>query len=187
MQNSTLISMILVSSYVSAQSVSQLDLEACLEFDNEAQRLACFEELTARGRSAEDTAITNTPSAVTDTDTVPAPCPSGRSEPAVATTPAARNQVPRVSTDPGIEQIGKRAEDVEPDTVVATVVDVTTGGFNHLYFHMDNGSVWRQVEARYFPYPRSGSFDVEISRGVLGEYQLRVEGRGRMVRIRRVE
>ena len=151
-----------------------------MEFRNDSQRLACFEALTARGQPPVES--------IADSDPAPAPLSSDRSEPAAASAPVQQSQLPRASADLGIEQLESRENEVEPDVVVATVVDVTTGGFDHLFFHMDNGSVWRQVEARYFPYPRrSDSFEVEISRGILGEYQMRVEGKGRMVRIRRVE
>lgn len=45
----------------------------------------------------------------------------------------------------------------------------------------------RELETRFVPYPRNAPFSVSISRGTLGEYRLRVEGAGRLVRIRRVQ
>ena len=69
----------------------------------------------------------------------------------------------------------------------ATVVEVTKGRNDILYFQMDNGQVWRQNEARNFSYPKNRDFDVSISRGMMGDYRLRIGDNGRMVRIRRVK
>ncbi len=81
--------------------------------------------------------------------------------------------------------------DREPKSVVATVTDVRReSGFNGvLYFHLSNGQVWRQATPGYFFFPRDQNtgFDVKISRGVMGDYQLRVDGSGPMTRIKRVK
>ena len=69
----------------------------------------------------------------------------------------------------------------------ATVLEVTKGRNDILHFQMDNGQVWRQNEARHFSYPKNRVFDVSISRGVMGDYRLRIGDNGRMVRIRRVK
>jgi len=69
----------------------------------------------------------------------------------------------------------------------ATVVEVTKGRNDVLHFQMDNGQVWRQNEARNFSYPKNRDFVVSISRGVMGDYRLRIGDNGRMVRIRRVK
>jgi hypothetical protein len=52
---------------------------------------------------------------------------------------------------------------------------------------LDNGQVWRQNEARHLEYPRSGEFDINITRGMMGDYRMRIGDNGRMVRIRRVQ
>ena len=78
-------------------------------------------------------------------------------------------------------------EPEEPRVLNATVVEVSKTGRGALVFYLDNGQVWRQIEPRYYPYPRDGEFDVTISTGMLGEYRLQVEGAGRRVTIRRVK
>lgn len=80
----------------------------------------------------------------------------------------------------------ERTGDPDQETLEATVIDVTKTGYGELVFHLDNGQVWRQQEKRYYPYPRNREFDATISRGILGEYQLQVEGTGRKVTIRRI-
>ena len=69
----------------------------------------------------------------------------------------------------------------------ATVIEVSEGRNEILYFHFANGQVWRQNEARTLTYPKSGKFDIKITRGMMGDYRMRIGDNGRMVRIRRVQ
>lgn len=91
-----------------------------------------------------------------------------------------------LSDDFGREHVAN--EEREADRrVTATVTEVTRDYTKRLVFHFENGQVWRQQEARRFQYPKNRSFDVEIARGVFGDYQLRVGGEGRMTRIKRLQ
>ncbi len=87
----------------------------------------------------------------------------------------------------GAEHLERPEVASEPDAVSATVRDVWKSGNRLLYFQFDNGQVWRQMESGYFSYPREGEFEVTIRQGVMGDYQLRVHERGRMIRIVRVK
>ena len=75
----------------------------------------------------------------------------------------------------------------ERDDIGATVTEVSESPRGNLLFHLENGQVWRQIEARYVPLPANAPFSARISRGLFGEYRLRVGGEGRLVRIRRVQ
>ncbi len=75
----------------------------------------------------------------------------------------------------------------EDEVFHATVTEVTQGHNRILFFHFDNDQVWRQIEARHLEYPRSREFDINITRGVMGDYRMRIGDNGRMVRIRRVQ
>lgn len=77
-------------------------------------------------------------------------------------------------------------QDDEPEVVTATVNEVSQGRHRVLYFHFANGQLWRQMEPGYFAYPKDGSFEVEIRQGMMGDYQMRVGGKGRMTRIVRI-
>ncbi len=81
----------------------------------------------------------------------------------------------------------EQEEPAEAQILRAVVADVTKDSRGSLVFQLDNGQVWRQIEPRYFPYPRGREFAVEISTGMMGEYRLQVEGAGRKVRIRRMK
>ena len=95
-----------------------------------------------------------------------------------------------VATEPG-DDFGRRyvedpADDNEPEVVVATINEVSQGRHKIIYFHFANGQLWRQMEPGRFQYPRDGAFEVEIRQGMMGDYQMRVDGKGRMTRIVRV-
>ena len=93
-----------------------------------------------------------------------------------------------ISDDLGREHLDEEKGDEGKKTVVgATVTRVVRGGYDVLYFHLTNGQVWRQVEARRFSYPRGEEFDVNISTGMIGDYQLRLDSGGPMTRIRRIQ
>jgi len=89
--------------------------------------------------------------------------------------------------DFGREQLTAPDQEQKKEVIKAMVVDVTQGYNKLLYFHLANGHVWRQIEVRRFQYPKSGEFEINISRGMMGEYRMRIGDKGQMVRIRRVE
>jgi FKBP-type peptidyl-prolyl cis-trans isomerase 2 len=58
---------------------------------------------------------------------------------------------------------------------------------NKLYFFtMGNGHVWRQMERQRILVPKGQAFDVVITQGTFGDYRLRIEGKGRRIRVKRV-
>lgn len=117
----------------------------------------------------------------------PAPAPAPTPTPNASAQPAAvAAEPPGTAADEFGREHLERTEDPDQETLEATVIDVTKTGYGELVFHLDNGQVWRQQEKRYYPYPRNREFAVTISRGILGEYQLQVEGTGRKVTIRRI-
>ena len=94
---------------------------------------------------------------------------------------------PQPDADFGREYVEDDEEEDDRQDVTATVNEVSPDRYKRLHFYFANGQVWRQLEARRFQYPKNEPFDVVISRGVLGDYQLRVGGKGRMTRIKRIK
>jgi hypothetical protein len=86
-----------------------------------------------------------------------------------------------------LEKTDEQKEKENDEDLRATVVDVSKGRHDILYFHLDNGQVWRQNEARHYSYPKNNEFDVTISRGMMGDYRMRIGDNGRMVRVRRIK
>lgn len=195
-----------------AQQVSQSDLESCARLASPDERLACFEALTERNRSQAAAVLSATavvePAAAglettPSTDVTPdnEPATAAADEVAAGTNAVADLPEPieaegAVTTEPAAssgglpEEAGEEylpQEREEPEVFIETVTEVEQGRNRVLYFHMQNGQVWRQMEPRRLPYPRGRPFEVEIKRGTMGDYQLRVEGEGRMTRIVRVE
>ena len=191
--------------FAAAQTVELSDLEICAGLETPELKLACYEAIVATGRrGAAAAADANTAMAPEPAVATAEPETTAESEPELAVTDsverapiasqAAQPQQPVTESTPeepaidsfGSEHLEKESAD-EPAVLEATVVDVTKTRRGSLVFYLDNGQVWRQIEPRYFPYPRDGEFDVTISTGMMGAYRLQVEGAGRRVTIRRVK
>ena len=78
----------------------------------------------------------------------------------------------------------------EVDQVVATVRELSKTVRGRALFVLDNGQTWRQLEGddvQVLEPPRGTTLKVTIARGAFGSYNLSIEGRNGMVRVRRVE
>jgi len=138
----------------------------------------------AASERAPAAAVPSVPAAAsTARDSAPAPAP----EPAPAAAPEPTPEV-APATEFGREHLERaRGGDENGDKLlVATVVEVTRGRNDILFFHLDNGQVWRQQESRHYSYPKGEPFEVNITQGMMGDYRMRIGDNGRMVRIRRV-
>lgn len=191
---------LLLGGLAGAQPVDLSDLEICAGLESAELKLACFDAIIATGNGTadsgpDDARPTERGPLLAPVDETPTSAPAMASdpEPVVENSPVASAPLPASTPDEefGLEHLPKAKDsaDPEPETLLATVVEVTQARNRGLSFHLANGQVWRQIEPRYFPYPKDGEFEVTISTGVMGEYRLRVgnqDAGGRMVRIRRV-
>lgn len=179
-----------------AQEVSREDLKRCAAMSSDAGKLACFESLAARyadDPSAETASTEVQPVSITaqpaQADRPPAPPESIAAGPA-ASAPIAVDSKPAPAPPAAADtdsDFGREEQRSKPEALSATVSEVSADRLRRLVFEFENGQVWRQQEPRHFPYPRDEPFDVVISRGLLGDYQLRVGGEGRMTRVRRLK
>ncbi len=185
---------LLAAASAAAQTASQRELEACLAIERAITSLDCFEALTARGAATtpdDAPAATEEPgqSAQVEVEAGPEVAPRQAAE-AVPDLPP--EQTPEPAPD-RLENIGaeqlpdNRRDEQDASDITATVTEVREGPRGNLLFHLENGQVWRQIEARHVPLPDDAPFPVSISRGFFGEYRLRVGGGGRLVRIRRIQ
>ena len=126
----------------------------------------------------------------------PAAAPAEDRTPVAASAPVAATPAPAVENPQPVAAASSEAVDPmaslgvrEPEAadVEATVTEVSKDSYGRLVFHFENGQQWRQIEKRFFPYPKNAEFDVTISEGMMGEQRLQVEGRGRRVAIRRLK
>jgi len=180
-----------LGSLANAQSVELSALEICAGLETAELKLVCFEAIIASAKSSADP-IPEIVEVLEKDVPVAVIKPEVRSQPeAIPVNVVASTPTSMPADEFGREHLEKAQEsgEVVPEVLAATVVEVTQGRNRALSFHLSNGQVWRQIEPRYFPYPKQGEFDVTISTGLMGEYRLRVGqigDSGRMVRIRRV-
>lgn len=198
-----------------AQDVSQAELAECASQPTAAEKLACYEALTdipgalprqpeteapAPARPVEQEVIEQSgtfqesvvetepaASAAIATEVAAEPPAAPASPESVSPPAAAVDARSSAAEDLGKEQLGIEEKTVDPFPVTAVVNEVTQSGSGRLYFYFSNGQVWRQIEPRRFFYPKNETFEVTVSQGMMGEYRLRVGGKGPMVRVRRVE
>jgi len=168
-----LIFLVVAAPLADARDVSQLELIRCTSFDNAAEKLNCFESLiqemsTIRLEGPDQTkAEENVEYKVEE----------------------------KVEEKKGFmfglgklrkkEKKEKKAKDDE--TYHATITKVEEGNFGVLYFYTEEGHVWRQIEDDQFWYPKRQSFNVEVNRGWMGSYRLKVDGKGRFTTVRRLK
>lgn len=84
----------------------------------------------------------------------------------------------------GPRDAGMSARPPDPDSVESRVERVAHGRGAGRSFHLENGQVWTQTEARSTGQVRTGD-TVEVRKGLLGSYQL-VTPAGVFLRVRRV-
>ncbi len=156
----------------------------------EAEAAPAVAEAVAAEVTSESAAITSTVSAAAST-AVPDPAPESASPDAPMTAALPDDEPVEPGTDVdddfGREHLPEtEVESNRTEVMTATVVQAEFRRNRGITFHLDNGQVWQQENDRYFQYPKNREFDVEITQGMMGDYQLRIGGEGRMVRIRRV-
>jgi hypothetical protein len=165
-------------------------LFACqTELDN-AQRLACFDQavntLQAASTSGDIVAISRDDVEDVERDAFGFNLPS----------------LPRLrgilglgksdsSPDDEVEANSANSSNPEPlDRVMLQVDRWETFNRGRYRFHLTNGQVWIQTESDALRRPRkdeNGALHVEIRKASFGSFLLKVNGKGRSVRVRRVE
>lgn len=202
--------LLLGPAWVLAQAVapSSEALTRCASLPEDGERLACFDRLT-RGAPSEGRTGAQTPAPTRGPDDPPEVTPPPEPSSGVASgaragagTPdipvAAEDAHPMPESEPGPDPdeagdaLGERyvrepePAPERPEVVIRRVVKVESGYRRPLLFYFENGQVWRQMSPERFVYPRGRPFDGHIRQGMMGDFQLRVEGRGPMTRIVRV-
>ena len=80
--------------------------------------------------------------------------------------------------------------EVEVEQITATVRELSKTVRGRALFVLDNGQVWRQLDAddaQVAEPATGGAMKVTIARGFLGNYNLTIEGHKGLVRVRRIE
>lgn len=178
--------LLLSGKFTTAQTVELSALELCAGLETQELVLACFGAIIVAAR-APAAQLSERAAVVVSENVQMSVDPEPRAARVAATTETTDVNLRAPSADDDRQQLAVPDQGEKTKIIKAVVVGVNKGYNRTLYFHLANGHVWRQMEPRHFQYPKRGAFDVNISRGVMGDYRLRIGEKGRMVRVRRVQ
>jgi hypothetical protein len=147
-----------VLSHAAVASSLESALLACQKISNDAQRLACFDQIQLQPQTA------GTKSSTT--------------EPVVAV----KNQTVLTENDFGLEHKAAVKDKLE-SSVPMVLKKVTKTPFGLQIFSFENGQVWRQVSKETFSTRLGDTYILE--RGALNSFFLSEEGNNRKTRVRR--
>jgi hypothetical protein len=182
-------------------------LQQCAAVSNDGARLACYDQLAAQAKTvAPAPAMAAAPSAQQ---------PAGQPPVQTAQTPSPKDQEswfgldlgswfggntpPAAQTTPqqfGSEYIAppppKPNEAAPPrplDSITAKIADVAFNPFGRFTVFLDNGQIWQQMQgdtdqARF---PKKQTNEVTISRGMLGSYNLVVNDKPHVYKVKRIK
>lgn len=176
----TLMAGCVLSFTASAETSIEEKLQQCRALEDQAVRLACYDEVASRKPDAEPATPT-----VVETDTAA----EQSSEETDSVTAVAVEVAPTQTVEDerlatlGQEQVGvKKSEELE---LQARVVRCEKDGFRRYFFYFENGQVWKQKSDRRLSY-KECDFNITITKDVFG-YKMLPEGETRRIRIARVK
>ncbi|NNK32176.1 MAG: hypothetical protein HKP02_03575 [Xanthomonadales bacterium] len=137
----------------------------CAKIDSARDRLACFDDVYAVGE-----AVVGPKRAATDTE------PHSAANSGNTSKVAGTNE----------EDFGKRSwgKDAPVDFIEATITEVRANSYRVDYLRLDNSQVWREIEDNRFRFKEGMS--VTIMEGILGSFDMQVDGVRRNFKVRRV-
>jgi len=196
-----------------AQNQTEERLLACDSISDPAEKMACFNGVVERLKESNAVPAAESPSAPTPaSDTTAATAaasatavaiPAAPSEPEPAadlhsSTGAGTPVEPTAAADTaednfGIEDVKvetaeprKEEEKEEIKSVQATITDVWTTIDGRFEVRLDNGQVWRETSGSRIKMPIAGSI-VQIKKGRLGSYRMKIGNDNRLAFVRRTK
>ena len=156
------------------------DLQLCAGLGTAEERLACFEALARQERqsAADDFA---TPRAAERRQAQNPPVSAEQARAAIGEEHVLQRR------DTGSASEARSAAEQAEQGIAFAVSRARQDGERRWIFYMDDGQIWREIEPGTLRFPRSGEFNVVIDRGRMGDYRLRVEGKGRRTRVVRLK
>jgi len=141
---------------------SSEDLSRCGSIEDDAKRVACYDEISGRQSTAKDVTMEAAPSS---------------SAPAAAES----EEYAPLTADVGAEGLDGADKD---KPVRGHVTSCRKDSFNDYFFYFDNGQVWKQKSDGRLYY-KECDFSVTISRDFFG-YKMQIDGEKGRIRISRV-
>ncbi|MFV3075201.1 hypothetical protein [Niveispirillum fermenti] len=146
-----------------ARAAAPDEVLKCLGVTDDAARLACYDRAVPALRQAPPMAAA----------LPPAPPP-----PVVAASPQQAFGAERLSSkERGIEEVAE---------ITATLVSFQQAGYERYTFTLDNGQVWTQTVARSLSNLRAGR-SLRIEKGMVGSYNMVIDGVSGLIKVRRVK
>ena len=157
------------------------DLQVCAGLGTAEERLACFEALARQERqsTADDFA---TPRAAERREAQNPPVSAEQARAAIG-----EEHIIQDRRDADSASEARSAAEQAAEGITFAVSRARQDGERRWIFSMDDGQIWREIEPSTLRFPRSGEFNVVIDRGRMGDYRLRVEGKGRRTRVVRLK
>jgi hypothetical protein len=148
----------IIASPALAQEALQKQLYGCARIEEAGQRHQCFDGLVPEIRKAGEASFGSL---------------SWKPSPLTAPLVAA----PSAKTQSAVPPL--------PEKVSLAVKSVSTGSDGKMKFTMENGQIWRQVDAEKVRNLGKGPWTAEIRKAAMGSFMLTING-GRSVRVQRV-
>lgn len=165
-KNSCAVSMFVMCAPALALAQSSADLGRCSEIEDDAKRVACYDEIAGRQSTvqevnAEEAVVSSAPEAATSEEYAP------------------------LTADVGTEGLDKkdRADDDKP--VRGRITSCQKNSLGDYLFYFDNGQVWKQKSDKRLHY-KECDFSVTISHDFFG-YKMQVDGEKGRIRISRLK
>jgi len=174
----------------------------CRMIENDAARLSCFDEAAAALGGGVETgsvvAVNREEIEAVERDSFGLNLPSlprlsfslfGSRDSVNDLAP--RSEAASESASPRNEEyrVIERSDDGQIEVVVLNIENVSNFGYQKIRFTMTNGQIWETTDSVNLNIPRTRrgeTLQAEIRTAAIGSYLLRINGRGRAVRVQRL-
>lgn len=170
MKNSVIRSAILFACMPLSAQAAPTDIVDCKHIDDDQQRLACYD------------AALKVPNEKNTEPVIATPAKKAASESAIP----AKHEPAAEPQELGAEQLKKPTA----DSIEARLLGDFTGWSGQTIFKLDNGQEWQQTRnyvRNYRPNEPVPAARVTISKGMFGNYNLRVDGVKRVIQVKRIK
>ena len=171
------------------------DLRRCALILDSIERLACYDGLSKRAAAAVTAPVAATAAApVSAAATAPAATAAaaqGAPPPVAPAVPPAEpppETSPVAAADADSEDFGLEEQRAAETKLIRSRIDgIFEGWSGKTEFTLENGQVWRQAAGGKLVARESENPEVEIKRGFMGVYYLKVDGYNPTVKVRRIK
>lgn len=170
------------------------DLRRCALILDSIERLACYDGLSKRAAAAVTAPVAATAAApVSAAATAPAATAAAAQAAPPPVAPAVPPAEPPPETAPAAadadsEDFGLEEQRAAETKLIRSRIDgIFDGWSGKTEFTLENGQVWRQAAGGKLVARESENPEVEIKRGFMGVYYLKVDGYNPTVKVRRIK